>query len=252
VKGRDSILPRLLLAGLLLLPLAPAAPAAAEAPAEAAMHAKVFTIRWRSAGDAALIVEPLLSASGSYTLRPKLQTITVSDSEAVLARVAEALQQFDVPPRSVTLTINLLMGTRGPVAEQSLPAEVRGITDALQDVTRWQGYRLLDSVAVAGTEGGTITRTLAGEEGQRDQYRIRLGIETVDGDRGLIRVNPFVIERVDSAPPSPQAVSAPAVWRTFYTTKLTLRNDRILTIGASRTEKSDKAVFLTIRARVAE
>src|SRR5262249_7107206 len=89
-------------------PATPAAPqstpAAAEskpAAAAAPVRARTFTIRYRNPGDVALLVQPLLSPAGFYTLQPALRTLTVQDTEAVLARIADVIASFDVPPRNL-------------------------------------------------------------------------------------------------------------------------------------------------------
>lgn len=211
-----------------------------------ALHARAFTIRYRNPSDAAALVEPILSREGSYTLQPRLNTLTVQDTDQVLGRVEELIRSFDVPPRNVEVTINLLIGTRQPSQQQPLPREIRGITEVLPDITRWSNYQLLDSVSFTGSEGAVTSRTLTGEGEKPDGYRIEVGIQSVDEENGVITVNPFVVQkdyRGDSAVP---------VWRPVYSTKLNLRQNRILTIGAASSEKSEKAVFLTILARVTE
>ena len=247
------------LLGLLLACLAGSAPgqeagrrqpagdtARQEQAAGRVVRARTFTIRYRNPGDVAQVIQPALSPGGSYTLQPGLRTLTVMDTEEALLRVADLVRSFDVPPRNVEVTINLLMGTREPAAQhQTLSREIRGITDVLPDITKWTSYKLLDSASITGSEGAVTSRTMGGEEGP-DVYGIELGIQSVDEDHGVIRIEPFTVRkeiRVENHPP---------VWRQVYSTKLNLKPNRLLTVVAARSEKSEKALFLTIRARVVE
>jgi hypothetical protein len=239
-----------------LLPLAsPAsdvtAPQAAARPGEVTksspVRARTFTIRYRNAGDVALLVQPLLSGAGSYTLQPALKTLTVQDTEAVLARVADVVRSFDVPPRNVEVTINLLVGSREgkPGApSQNLSRELRGITDVLPDITKWTNYRLIDSVSITASEGAATTRTL-GAGGAAGAWRIEMGIQSVDDEHGVIRIEPFVVRKEVTE-------AGAARWKQEYASKLNLRPGRLLTVVAARSEKSENALFLTIRARVLE
>ena len=218
------------------------------AGAAGSVRARTFTIRYRGAGDVALLVQPLLSDAGSYTLQPALKTLTVQDTETVLARVAEVISSFDIPPRNVEVTINLLLGSQDRKENQPLQREVRGITDVLPDITKWTNLQLIDSVSFTGSEGARTVRTLGDKA---SAYQIELGIQSVDDEHGVIRIEPFVVSK-ETTPAPGAAATAAARWKQEYASKLNLRPGRLLTVVAARSEKSERALFLTIRARVLE
>src|SRR5437773_1464795 len=72
---------------------------------------RVFTLRHRKAEEVALLVRPFLTENGSVILQPKLNTLSVRDTAEAIARVAEAIASYDVPPRSVEISVTLLKAT---------------------------------------------------------------------------------------------------------------------------------------------
>ena len=200
---------------------------------------RVFTIKFRNPSDVAQLVTPLLSERGSITTGPpRLRTLTVQDRPEVLGRIADLITSYDLPPRNVQFTVTLIMATRNEEAGQSISREVRGISEALPDITRWTNYKTLDSVTISGSEGSRTTRDLA------DAYRITFDLESVSDARGIIRLNPFSLEKVD------KGVTGAPVFTSVYTTTVNLTNDKLLTIGAAKSETSPRALFLAIRARI--
>jgi len=202
------------------------------------VSARVFTIKFRDPNDVALLIAPQLSEQGSYTTVPKLRTVTVKDHTEILDRLQELIASYDVPPRNVTFTVTLIMASRAEEAGQSISREVRGITEALPDITRWTNYKTLDSATIAGSEGAKTARDLASE------YRIDFTLESVSDGRGIIRLNPFSLMKAE------KQVSGETSYRPVYTTTVNLKNDKVLTIGATKTETSPKALFLAIRAHI--
>ena len=239
------------------------APAGPPAGPVAALRARSFTIRYRNPGDVAQLIQPALSERGSYTLQPALHTLIVQDAEESLARVADLIRSFDVPPRNVGVTINLLLCSQEPAGQQSLSKEVRGITDVLADITKWKNCKRIDSVSITGSEGAVTSRTLAGED-RSGAYSIELGIQSVDDEHGVIRIDPFTVRKdvhaettlpklgSGSASSAKRAEQQPPIWRQVYSTKLNLQPNLLLTLVAARSEKSEEALFLTIRAKVVD
>ncbi len=225
-------------------PPAPARAGASRAPAQPPAAAgetlavRAFTIKFRDPGDVALLVGPQLSDRGSVTTVPKLRTVTVQDRREILDRIQDLIASYDVPPRNVEFTVTLILASRAGEAGGSISREVRGITEALPDITRWTDYKTLDSVTIAGSEGSRTARELA------SAYRIEFELETVSESRGIIRLNPFSLQKVEKGP------GGETVYRPVYTTTVNLKNDKLLTIGATKSETSPKALFLAIRAHI--
>lgn len=214
--------------------------AAAGAESRGPIAARVFTVKFRDPGDVALLVGQQLSDRGSVTTVPKLRTVTVQDQRDTLDRIAELIASYDVPPRSVQFTVTLILASRAEEPSGSISREVRGITEALPDISRWTDYKTLDSVTISGSEGSRTSREVAGE------YRIEFALESVSEARGIIRLNPFSLMKAE------KAADGAATYRPVYTTTVNLKNDKLLTIGATRSETSPRALFLAIRGHVEE
>ena len=214
---------------------APAAPAAG-------MQVRLFHIKFKDPGDAALLVSPQLSENGAVTTQPRLRILTVQDTPAVLDRIQDLLASFDVPPRSVEFTVTLILASLAEeaTAEGKPPISrvVRGIAEALPDITRWTNYKTLDSVKIEGSEGSKTTRDLA------DSYKVEFTLESVSESRGIIRLNPFSLLKGETD------AGGTLVYRSVYTTTVNLKNEKLLTIGATKSETSPRALFLAMRARI--
>lgn len=232
--------PVLLLAAALLLVAAPA-----RGQAEDPVEARAFEIEFRPLSDASEVVSPLLSAEGSVKLQPRLRVLTVQDRRSVIERIAAVLEEFDVAPRNVEVTIGLFLGTdrrdaeagRG-VAEAVPSREVRGVSETLGDFTRWNAYSPLGSRSITGAEGSRVEVPVG------DDYRIAYGIEAVRDRAGgtdtMLRA--FTLERRTGPDDAP-------VWRLVYRADIVLPSGRMLVVGAAQNPESKKALFVTLQAR---
>ena len=215
---------------------------AATRDARGTISARVFKIQFKEPSDVAHIVGQLLTEKGSVTFSPKLRTLTVQDRRDVLDRVQDAINADDLPPRSVQLTVTLIMaGMNDQAAKQPISREVRGITDSLLNLPNWTEYKTLGSSAISGSEGSKASVDIG-------DFRIELDIESVSetaaSGLGIIRLNPLVLQR------AVKGADGAVTYRPVYRQTCNLTNDRLLTIGATKSESDSKAVFLAIRARI--
>lgn len=206
--------------------------------------ARAYEVRFRPIKDAADLVGSVLSADGSVTLQPRLRTIVVQDRAAVLDRVATLLQSFDLPPRSVEVTLGLFLGTDRRDEEagreahpEGLSREVRGVTEALGDVTKWNAYQPLGSRSVIGAEGAPVTVNLS------DDYRVTFEVESVTEPQGVITLRKVSLKRVSRGSDGAERVED------IVSTSIVIPSGRLRVIGAAKSPDSRKALFLTLQAR---
>ena len=214
------------------------ATAAAAVSGNEAVSVRLFTIKFRDPSDVALLIGPLLSEKGSVTTQPKLKTLTIQDAPGILDKIQVLIASYDVPPRNVEFTVTLILASQADEGQQPISREVRGITETLPDITRWTNYKTLDSVSIAGSEGSRTSRDLA------DAYRVEFDLESVSESRGIIRLNPFSLQKGE------RDANGLMAYRPIYTTTVNLKNEKLLTIGATKSETSPRALFLAIRARI--
>ncbi|MBZ5640615.1 MAG: hypothetical protein LAO51_17905 [Acidobacteriia bacterium] len=230
-----------------------AAVAAAPAPARAVeagatrvepILARAYEVRFRPLKDAADLVGSVLSADGSVTLQPKLRTIVVQDRAAVLDRVASLLQSFDLPPRSVEVTLSLFLGTDRRDEEagrqahaEGVSREVRGVTETLGDVTKWNAYEPLGSRSVVGAEGAAVTVNLS------DEYRVTFEVESVTEPQGVITLRKVSLKRVSRGADGVERLED------IVSTFVVIPKGKLQVIGAAKSPDSKKALFLSLQAR---
>ncbi len=230
-----------LLVGLALAALDPGGVQAA--PEADAVTARAFQIHYQPLADAADLVSPLLSESGTVTLRPRLSTLVVEDRRAVIDRVGDLLRDWDIPPRNVEITLSLFLGTdrrsqdpQAPQADHGLSREVRGVLDKLSDFTKWTNYSPLGSRSVTGSEGDTIVANLS------DEYRVVFVVGSVHEAHGAIKFDRLQLQQVGLAEDGSESV------RDLYTCALVLAPGKLRLVGAATDPNSNRVLFLAVQS----
>ncbi len=227
------------LAGLWLAALGPAR-------ADDPLQARAFEVRFRPLADAQALVTPVLSPDGSVTMQPRLKTLVVQDHPAVLERVAGLLQGFDLPPRSVEVTLSLFLGTdrREQEAGRNVPSEslsrdVRGVAETLADFTNWNAYQLLGGKSVAATEGSAVHLQIS------DEYRVAFDVDAILDRPGaqVLQFKNFTLERVTRDTDGRERSQE------LYTTHIVVPAGKMLMVGIAQNPDSKRALFLSVLAK---
>jgi hypothetical protein len=142
------------------------------------------------------------------------------------------------------VTLGLFVGTdrrEEEAGRQSravgLSREVRGVTETLGDVTKWNAYEPLGSRSVIGAEGAAVTVNLS------DEYRVSFEVESVTEPQGVIKFRQVSLKRVIRGADGSQRVED------LVTTSIVIPSGRLLVVGAAKSPDSRKALFLTLQAR---
>jgi hypothetical protein len=221
---------------LLALLVAPAAgaPAGAGTPA-ADLVTRAFVIHHKDPDDIVSLIRPALSEDSSVLIQSKLRTVTVTDQAEILERIAELIENFDLPPHDVSININLIKASRagpGPRASTKpfrLPPTLRGLT-------RWLDYELLGGMSILTTEAEDSSLVLG------EIYRIRFSTDLVDDRSGKIRLRSFVLER--------RGRDGGDDYVPIFDTVVNLRSGTPYVFGATRGEDAQNALFLTVTASI--
>jgi hypothetical protein len=240
------------LLALLVATLCASIPSPAFSAGDAAepLLARAYELRHRSLTDAAVLVNSELSPEGSVKMQLRLRTLVVEDHPSVLDRIDALLKGFDVPPRNVEVTLTLLLGSDAregesanrTVGPREISREIRGVSEALGDFTKWTDYSLLGSQSVTGIEGRSVTARLS------EEYRVTLEVESVQpptarAPQGMITLRSLVLQKVVRLDGGGERVDD------LYSTAIKLHAGKLLMVGAARSPESRKALFLTIKAR---
>ncbi len=236
------------LAGMLLVLPGPAFPQEA-APAEQGkadpVTARAYKVRFRSLEEAAQLVtrSGVLSERAVVTLQPAPRTLVVQDRASVLDRVGSLLDSFDVPPRSVDLTLTLFLGSDEREAQAGKQAyageiarEVSGVIETLADFTRWTSYSILGAQFVTAIEGSKVEVRLS------DEYRAIFEVGTVQDRPAIVRLRDFTLQHVSKAADGTERVEN----RLVFDVDVPL--GKFTTVGAARNPDSRRALFLAFQA----
>jgi len=228
-----------LLAFLALAAAAPGPPAgdAGGCPGTA-VERRVFPVRFHSMAEAALLLDQLVGPCGAYRVSKPPRAVTVDDTPDNLERIRQALASWDVPPRSVEITVSLVLATMDPPAGEGVLEEIRGVSRTLSEVMRWSHFERLGSVTLRVSEGGRAEALLG------DDWQVVFRVAAVDPDQGTIRLEPFELFRL---PVPREAASGLAAPRRVLGWTLNLPEGRMNLVGAPSRGR-DRALFVAIEA----
>ena len=212
------------------------APASSPESPNPGFATQVFTIRYRSLDDIYLRVSPALGPRGSIRAEPHQKTITVVDLPERLQAIAALIAGTDLPPRSVEVSVQLILATVGPAASPA-PPRIRGVVEKLNALsTRWNDYRMVGNARILGTEGERSSLRVG------EDYRVDFRIDEVASESGMIRFKPFALQHRELSVEGNERFSP------VMDTVLNLRNAQQFIVGASKMEKSNRALFMTVTA----
>lgn len=230
---------QLLSASALALALALSWPMAGELPAEEeGLTTRAFVIHHKDPDDVVALIRPALSEDSTILIQSRIRTLTVTDHSSNIDAVDALIRSFDLPPRDVSLIINLLRasrdlkGSKARIHPGQLPLSLR-------NVTKWVDYELLGGMTIQTSESEESTLRLG------DEYRVRFKVSMVDDRNERIRLNRFVLERRVA-----QATGG-ETYVPLFDTVVNLKSGTPYVFGATRGRDAQRAIFLTITARIA-
>jgi hypothetical protein len=217
--------------------LAVAAPgAAAPDDPDDPVQARSFAVRFRPLNDAAEIVSSILSERGEVTLQPRLKQLVVRDRASILDQIGPLLESFDLPPRSVQVSISLALATQaeaGRTAPEELHPRDRGIWEIVP-LTAFSAFDPLGKRSIIGVEGSTVTTDLS------EDYRVVFTVEWVEDER--VNFKSFSLLRVTRTPEGEEQV------KNVYSAEINLQTGKPLLVGAAQAPNSKKALFMMLEA----
>jgi len=229
-------------AALALVLVGGAAGAATETPVPEPDVVRVLKLRHRRAEEAFLLVRPLLTARGSVVLAPARNTLTVRDVSRAVEQAARTVEEFDVPPRSIAVSVALLRASSEPAARTAptpVAETIRGVGARLRKLFSYTEYTPLDEVVLQGVEGDPVSWNLGGS------HRIEFRLEPGD-DPDVVRLRNLVLSRVRRDEKGRESV------RDVARTSVNLKVREPFVIGVGREEGGAAALFLVLSAAPAE
>lgn len=196
-----------------------------------------FDLRFRRAEEAAILIRPMLSTSGSIVLQSRQNSLTVRDSSGVVERSAQAIAAYDVPPRAASISVTLLKASTeaSPAARPTVSDEIRGVGERLKKLFNFTGYTPLDSVVVQGTEGDIVDYVIGG------QYRLEFLVDST-ADETMVRLKNLTLVRLRREP------SGNEIRREILKTSLNIPVGQTYVLGIGRDEAAPGALFMVFYA----
>jgi hypothetical protein len=203
--------------------------------------AKVFQLRFASPVDVSAAVLPLLSKTGSLTIQPGLDRVTVQDQPAVMAEVVRVISDLDRAPMVYRIQVDLLEGSRGHAFSS---AEVQ-VNDRVRQFG-FESYRRLGTTAFEGEIGSEVSGKLG------DRYRVSFLPEPIDTPYGIpdagsrLHIRGLLLERL------PDASSTTGKAIEIVRTNASLSVNQEFVLGAAGSENASTGLVLILRAEKIE
>jgi hypothetical protein len=198
---------------------------------------RTFNIRFRAVEDVVLLIEPLVGEHGSYTVHPRLKAITLFDERDRIDRISDLIAGFDQPPQSVRLVIQLLNATEAQPASSRSNRSSTGVTDLLR-VTKWSEVAVMGSASIVAVEDAESILNVG------DQFRVRFRVDTVAERQGVVKFDRFALDRI--VRDADGSIRFVPIWDTV----INLRNKQQLLLGATSSQESHRAIFLSVTATI--
>jgi hypothetical protein len=198
---------------------------------------RIFSLHYKPIDEVYMLISPSLGPRGSVKMQPAQRLLTVQDAPENLQRIAALVASYDVPPKTVEVSVQLILASAGAAQQEPAPPPIRGVIDKLNALsTRWTDYKMVGNARVLGTEGERSSLRVG------DDYRVDFRIDQVSDESRVIRFKPFELSRREAT------VEGPERYASVMNTVLNLRDSQQFIVGASKVEQSNRALFMTITA----
>lgn len=172
-------------------------------------------------------------ASGAMTVTDG--KLTVRETADNLYQIGRVLAEFDTPKPGVRLRFQLIEAD----GFDSNDPEIMEVENALRDVFRFEGYRLIGEALVNGIEGGWVQQDVPSEGGV--MFRIQAGISSI---------------RTDSEGGSVQLQVELQAWGdALLATSLRVRSGQTAVLGSAALrarDEDDRTLILAVRPEIVE
>lgn len=202
-----------------------------------AREVRVFQVRFRSALDAANLIEPLLSSDGSVTLQSGKSMLTVQDDAEVLQRVAELLANWDVPPPSFQVRVRVLLASTNPPPPGPAAPLIEGVGAEISKLFHYTSYEEVDSLRITAAEGSSVEAAVGG------LYYLRFQLRAASADAERVQLGQLELLRRERGKEEDIEVLHP-----LLRTTVSMRLGQTTILGAARSEGANQALIVVLWA----
>ena len=200
----------------------------------AEMGERVYRLSHRQLDEAFLAIAELTGPRAQVSLDKAARSLTIRDEPERLQRIGELLERFDVPPRRVRLSLELIRAEK----QEEAPGEpLQGVPANLRNVVTYNTFEREGQAELELDEAGSRELELGVD------FRMRVTLGEVDPIHGLVETKLQLKRR------EPRGEG----WRILSEYRDRLRAGELHMIGhTSPAESGRRMLFLLIRAEIEE
>ena len=200
-------------------------------------ESRAFQLQYRDLSEITSKIKPLLSVQGTILIKPGENQIVIQDFPKNIQAIAKLIQQMDTPPAAIDLDFYFIQASRDS-GKREMTYELREIAAKLGNFLNFDHYQLIDKHRIKAKEGETTTISL-GEE-----YIVSFYAELQFDNREVIKLKHFRLFKRERLSRDKYRL------KKLLVTSINLIDEIPSIIGASSSEKSDKALLMMLTAYI--
>jgi len=212
-------------------------------PRTSTFQVYAYTLRHKPAGDALVLIRPLLSKEGTIEIQPQTNTLVVRDTLAALGRIVPSLRAYDRPPEPLRVEVMIVRAYSRPVPQVSGASLPHWLEERLRGLLRWDYYQVLADSGVETREGQSVSHEVGGLYGVSFEVGSLLQNERV-------KLNEFKIWRVGAG--SKGGAANVEARESLLEATLNLWLDKPKVLGLANSESSDHALMVVLTCHRSE
>ncbi|MFQ5601831.1 MAG: carboxypeptidase regulatory-like domain-containing protein [bacterium] len=196
------------------------------------LEKRIFHVHYRNPHEIARAMENLLSQRAKVST--ELKTISEVNTPAVLKKIANRLQELDVPFKKIWLEVTIVRAFRGENKSASLPAELNAVAKQLTSLFKFNHYEVIGKAHAFGTEGSVLRFSSPSSDPDLGTFNVQTRLEWT---KDIISLKDIKIQFQKSN-------------ANYIETTVNIKNDETLILGVSQGPMEKGALLTVVKARV--
>lgn len=203
---------------------------------------KTIVLRYADGRSVEQLLRPYLTKRGRVHYEHNTRALTMVDEQAVIDIMLKMIERFDVKPRQIQFVLRLVEADKAD-APGPVPAEIRSVVKQIQEVLRYNQFKVVDQAFLAIEANRESKLQVGGQNG----YTVELSTQMEEGRSDSVRLKFHLYrkEKVDSREKGPIFVR-----HTLVATTVEMTDGETAVLGASKINGNGKALITVVSMKL--